>query len=92
MPVIDRLLRRLDTASDSPPDASEWRAILDEAVLARGQLESSRIALNAAQACTWELDLRTGEVLLTAGWATMLGQPAAPTRTSLVELSQMVPV
>jgi len=49
-----------------------------------------KIALEGSQISVWELDTRTNEVWLDAGWAMFLGKPAAETRIAFSELLSMV--
>ena len=59
------------------------RARQQERVL-RKSLEISRLAL-------WEVDARTGEVLLSEEWSRMLGLPVRATRTTFQALRELVP-
>jgi diguanylate cyclase (GGDEF)-like protein/PAS domain S-box-containing protein len=49
-----------------------------------------QIALAGSQISVWELDIRTNEVWLDAGWANILGNPAVETRTTFTELLALV--
>jgi len=57
---------------------------------ARQWSERLRDALGASSACIWERDTRTDEVILTEGWATLIGAPPGETRTTLGALIAMV--
>ena len=60
------------------------------------ELESAnaqiQFALRSANACTWELDLASDEVVLSDNWAAMLGLPPGPTRAKFADLLALVPV
>jgi len=53
--------------------------------------EDVAFALEAANACTWSADLRSGEVVLSEGWAVLMGAAPALTRTSVDALMALVP-
>jgi PAS domain S-box-containing protein len=61
--------------------------------IARLEAEHARMefALEAARACTWECDMASGQVVLSASWAAMLDEPPRPMRTTLAELATRVP-
>jgi len=48
-------------------------------------------ALEASGLAFWDCDLEPGTVYLNAAWAEMLGEPRAPTLTTIAALYQMVP-
>jgi diguanylate cyclase (GGDEF)-like protein len=54
---------------------------------ARSRLE---LALAASRVCTWDYDVRSGEVVLSDFWAEMTGAPAGETRTSIDALAALV--
>jgi diguanylate cyclase (GGDEF)-like protein/PAS domain S-box-containing protein len=49
-----------------------------------------QIALEGSQISVWELDTRTNEVWLDAGWSKYLGNPPAESRISVTQLLDMV--
>src|SRR5262245_26327954 len=57
------------------------------------ELENSgglRTALAASGVSTWETDLETGEIVLSEGWAALLGAPPGITRTTLHDVMALV--
>jgi diguanylate cyclase (GGDEF)-like protein/PAS domain S-box-containing protein len=59
------------------------RALTD----AKERLQS---ALDGSNLSIWDTDLATGEVYLSDGWAELLGEPRAPTHTTVEELAAKV--
>ena len=55
--------------------------------LAKERLE---LALEGSGASLWDLDLRTGRIYLSEGWARLLGRPQAPTQVEMAELQRLV--
>lgn len=55
--------------------------------LAKERLE---LALEGSGASLWDLDLRSGLVYLSEGWARLLGRPQAPTQVEMAELQSLV--
>jgi diguanylate cyclase (GGDEF)-like protein/PAS domain S-box-containing protein len=68
-------------------DVTERRRAERELAAAKERLE---LALEGSNASLWDTDLRTGKVYLSEGWAEFLGQPRAPTATTLEALIQGV--
>ncbi|HUN69450.1 MAG TPA: EAL domain-containing protein [Burkholderiales bacterium] len=52
--------------------------------------ERLQLALEGSSASLWDTDLRTGEVYLSEGWAELLGEPRAMTRSTVATLMQLV--
>jgi diguanylate cyclase (GGDEF)-like protein/PAS domain S-box-containing protein len=52
--------------------------------------ERLQSAIEGSNYSIWDTNLRTGEVYLSDGWAELLGQPRAPTRTTVEELAAKV--
>jgi diguanylate cyclase (GGDEF)-like protein/PAS domain S-box-containing protein len=55
--------------------------------LAKERLE---LALDGSGASLWDLDLRSGRVYLSEGWARLLGRPQASTQVEMAELQRLV--
>ncbi|OGA14240.1 MAG: hypothetical protein A3H32_01875 [Betaproteobacteria bacterium RIFCSPLOWO2_02_FULL_63_19] len=53
----------------------------------RARLE---LALAASQVCTWDYDLRSGEIVLSESWAEMVGAAPGETRTTFIALTELV--
>ncbi len=52
--------------------------------------ERLRLALGASSACIWDCDMRTDDVYLSEGWATLTGAPPGETRTTRQALMALV--
>ncbi len=52
--------------------------------------ERLQLALDGSSASLWDTDLRSGEMYLSEGWAELLGQPRANTRTTIKAVMKMV--
>ncbi len=59
----------------------------DEIRRAKARLD---VALAGAQASSWDIDVRTGECVLSEGWAELLGLPRQPTRTTVEALRALL--
>jgi len=68
-------------------DVTERRRGERELAAAKQRLE---LALEGSNASLWDTDLQTGKVYLSEGWAEFLGQPRAPTATTMDELMRGV--
>jgi diguanylate cyclase (GGDEF)-like protein/PAS domain S-box-containing protein len=68
-------------------DVTERRRGERELAAAKQRLE---LALDGSDASLWDTDLQTGRVYLSEGWAEFLGQPRAPTATTMDELMRGV--
>ena len=68
-------------------DVTERRRAERELAAAKERLE---LALTGSDASLWDTDLQSGEVYLSEGWAEFLGQPRAPTVTTMDELMRGV--
>jgi len=68
-------------------DITERRRAEEELAYAKDRLQ---LALEGSGASLWDTDLRTGNVYLSEGWAGFLGQPRAPTATTMQALMQGV--
>ncbi len=64
------------------------RKLTEEALeQTRSRLE---LALAASRVCTWDYDLRSGEVLLSESWAEMIGTRPGETQTTFKALGELV--
>ncbi len=68
-------------------DVTERRRGERELATAKERLQ---LALEGSGASLWDTDLQSGKVYLSEGWAEFLGQPRAPTETSVQALMQGV--
>ena len=68
-------------------DVTERRRAERELAAAKERLE---LALDGSNASLWDTDLQSGKVYLSEGWAEFLGQPRAPTATTMDELMRGV--
>ncbi|MEX2241711.1 MAG: PAS domain S-box protein, partial [Burkholderiales bacterium] len=68
-------------------DVTERRRGERELAAAKERLE---LALEGSNASLWDTDLQSGKVYLSEGWAEFLGQPRAPTATTMDELMRGV--
>lgn len=53
--------------------------------------ERARLAMSASHAALWDYDLVTGHVYLSEAWSEFLGGERQPTRTTIEELTALVP-
>jgi diguanylate cyclase (GGDEF)-like protein/PAS domain S-box-containing protein len=74
--------------------AAEQRSAHIAIALTKKELDHTNsrleLALAASRACTWDLDLATGEIVLSASWSQIVGARAGATRTTLSALLEMV--
>lgn len=54
--------------------------------------ERARQAIEASNAAVWDYDLTSGDVYLSEAWSTFLGGKRKPTKTTIWDLTEQVPV